>query len=233
MLLPGFNMKSFIFLFTIFCFICSFDSSKFNSPTIQEKISGSIVDGRYYTEDKSFSVNAESLLYPSIKIIERQSDSLRTVIFESTIGGPTIRYDVFPIEDDKAFINLCLDSDCQKGFLEFFYHKAISPRFMREDVHVLEIANEEIISKDGWNYHIVILKGPTSISYRNLATGEQSEDYIGALLSIKGRNLVAITYQKGLTPLNDLAAAKEELIPKMMHFFDNFLAEDLQNCEAY
>ncbi|MBA3602441.1 MAG: hypothetical protein H0W50_02090 [Parachlamydiaceae bacterium] len=221
-------MKLLLPLLTFCYFLCSCNSSKLDSPTIPpEKISGSIVDGRYYPEDKSFSVIAESLHYPSIKIIERQSDSLRTIIFESTVGGPAIRYDVFPIEDDKAFINLCLDADCQKGFLEFFYHKAISPRFMREGADVLEIASEEIIAKDGWNYHIVILKGATSMRFRNLATGEQSEDYIGALLSIKGRNLVAISFQKGWTPFKDLAAAKEELIPKMMHFFDNFSAEDL------
>lgn len=207
--------------------LCSCISSRSNPIEVNtsHQIKGIIVNGRYYPEDRGFSVIA-SVQNSETLIIEREFDYCRSVTFETPMGGTTVRYDIFPMNDVKCYLEIAMDMGNKQSFLQGYFHEIILPSFLAKG-HEIKLGNAEIIFREGDPYYFAIFNGKISLN-KNLHAKKSSEDHVGMLLTLKDQNLVAITLYKGIqghNKINDLKSAKDELLPTLLQLSDEFIGK--------
>ncbi|MGZ3633029.1 MAG: hypothetical protein ACXU9U_01995 [Parachlamydiaceae bacterium] len=209
-------------LFAIFYCGCTQELIQdMDASTPSLNINGKIIDGRYYPEDQSFCVKAHGTRQTGTRVIESKSDSHISVAFDLPHHSPAICYDVFPIDDRKAYLTIVFDTDYQAKMLGNFFHEIMMPSYF-EKTSEIEIVHEDLFSNEDGLYYLAILKGEISNRF-NLLTGKRYEEYVGIILTIKGKYLIAITYQDSAVPkLEDLNAAKQRLIPLLLECVGDF-----------
>lgn len=185
------------------------------------KIHGTIINGRYQPEDGSFSVMAHGAEARHTRISESKSDDHLSVTFEVLYYNPAISYDVFPINDSKAYLRMVFNPDAQIQMLNGFFHEILMPSYLEKHSEI-QVMDEDIVSDEDGVYYIAILKGDIA-PFFNLATGKHGEDYAGVLLTIKDKFLIAITLQNGILPVvEDCESAKKRLLPFLIQYINDF-----------
>ena len=220
------NLFFLMLLFSCVCCSCVPDRcSKVECPRRMNPdgtfLRGSLVDNRYYSEDGSFSLTLMGFDASEAEIFENKDEICTSVAF-SFFSGPTIRYDLFPVDNVKMLFSLC-EADYRQEFFKIFANQMILQPF-RAQCSSLDLSIEEIVSVGDESYYFGLIHGPISRAV-NPATGQRSDDYAGIFIGLKGPNVLVIQLQKGSQTYHCKEKAKEELLPRMLYLYEECFVE--------
>lgn len=215
-----------ILFFSCVCCSCVSDCRSKVEPSNRTRPStpflrGSLIDNRYYSEDGSFSASLMGFDASETEIFEHK-DAICSSVTLSFTSGPTIRYDLFPINDIKMLFALC-ETAYRDAFFYLFSNQMILQPF-RVQCPSIELSHEEIIPVDDESCYFGLIHGAISRDV-NYATGQRSNDYGGVLIGLKGPNVLVIQLQKGCHTYRTKETAKEELLPRLRYLFDECFVE--------
>jgi hypothetical protein len=210
------------------CVPSPYSDESFFSPVkhVPQKLRGTIVDGRYCSEDRSFSVIAHQAPNGKTEIIERKTEDSLTVIFDTTDTDQTIRYDVIPLTDKQFCKYVFCDAEVKEGGFKIFLDEVVIPAY-NVAYAKMKVTCEEVVLINDEIAYFAMIHGPisTMIDY---STFERTDNFCGILMTVKGQHFIVINLMQSLPSScgNRSEVAREQLLPSLLQLRAEYSAEE-------